>query len=152
LRRIGGEIVMTTNELPSSHTIEVERTASNARILEIVFGIFATFGMGWLYAGNYIVGIIALAFSIFLVFPIEAALVVGSGTLCLCIILPVNIAIAFLSGNNARAWSLSQRQVSGSVLRVILGVLVAFIAYGVLGTILVGIVAGFLSTIVPDLP
>ncbi len=115
------------DELPSALTIEVERTANNARILEIIGGFFTIFGTGWLYAGNYKIGIVALFLSVFVVFPIEAILVSMSFGICLCPIPFINIALGFLSGNNAQAWALTNRRTHGSLLPVILGVIIVIV-------------------------
>ncbi len=78
-----------------------DSTDSIAMILEIIFGLFGGLGMGWLYVGSY--GTAALMFFGYLVlFSIEAFFVVITGGLLACITLPVNIAIAIISGIRVR--------------------------------------------------
>jgi hypothetical protein len=121
--------------LPSAHTIEVERTANNARILEIIFSFFSIFGTGWLYTGNYLAGIVGLVLSALFVFPIELAIVSSTLGICACLILPINIVLGVLSGNNARAWALTNKRTQGSVLHLIVGLFVV-VAINVIVTIL----------------
>ena len=140
----------TENDLPSYRKIEIERTASNAQILEIIFGIFSILGMGWLYAGNLSTGILALGISIFIVFPIEVGAAIGSGGVCLCFIIPMNLVIAFLSGNNARAWALTNRAINGSIMRLFVGFIVVIIAYIIVATIFGALIAKYIESILPE--
>jgi len=143
---------MTAEYLPSVQSIEVERTASNARILEIIFGFGGIFGMGWLYAGNYVAGVIALCISTFLIFPVELGLTIGTVGICSCLLIPMNLVIGFLSGNNARAWSLSKRQTQGSILRVLLGLFIVVAVDVIIATVLGGSLAAWFEAIAPGLP
>ena len=129
-----------TDNLPSGIAIEFERVASNTRILEIIFGLFGGFGIGWLYAGNYGVAIALLIFSV--VYSVVGwSIITITFGICACIFIPLNLAIAFLSGNNARAWAMKNRA-EGSILRVIVGAVgLFFIVIILIATIGVAIAA-----------
>ena len=130
---------MNSQGLPSPDAIELERTGSNTRIIEIIFGLFGGFGLGWLYAGNIAVAIILLLFSLFYSI-IVWSMVTASFGICSCFTLPMSIAIAFISGNNARAWAMKTRA-QGSILRMILGLAVIVIGVIIGVTILGGAIA-----------
>ena len=133
--------------LPSGKAIELDRVASNTRILEVVFGLFGGFGLGWLYAGNYGVAIALLIFSVFYS-VIGWSIITLSIGICACIYLPISLAIAFLSGNNARAWAMKNRA-NGSIIRVIVGFIILIVVVIVL-VITIGVaIAGFASQINP---
>lgn len=92
---------------------------STALIIEIIFGVFGLLGMGWLYAGNWLVSI--AVFLVFLVF-VFIELTFGLETLGLlaCILIPLNVSISVVSGLKVRDY-VRNRQVKGSILRVVLG-------------------------------
>lgn len=127
---------MNDSGLPSAHTIEVERTANNARILEIALSFFSIYGTGWLYAGNLTPGIIGLVLSALIIFPLEITVISATGGICCCIVFPINIALGVVSGNNARAWALTNRKTQGSILYVVVGI-AAVVAVNIVISILV---------------
>ena len=133
--------------LPSGRAIELERVASNTRILEVIFGLFGGFGIGWLYAGNYGVAIALLIFSV-LYSVIGWSTITLTAGICSCIFIPVSLAIAFLSGNNARAWAMKNRA-EGSILRVIGGVVGLIVIVIILVTTIGAAIAGIVSQINP---
>ena len=138
---------MNDSGLPSAYTIEVERTANNARIIEIVFSFFSIFGTGWLYTGNYTAGIIGMVVSSLIVFPIEMAIISGTAGICACLFLPVNIGIGILSGNNARAWALTNRRTQGSVLHLVIGLVAIFIVNIIITILIFTVLASLIGGI-----
>jgi hypothetical protein len=138
---------MMAENLPSGSAIELERVASNTRILEVIFGLFGGFGIGWLYAGNYGMAIALLIFSV-LYSVIGWSIITLTAGICGCIFIPVNLAIAFLSGNNARAWAMKNRA-EGSLIRVIVGVVGLVVIVIILVTTIGVAIAGIASQINP---
>jgi hypothetical protein len=126
---------MDADGLPSVQLIELERTASNTRIIEILFGIFGGFGLGWLYAGNIQAAVALLIFSVFYA-TIAWSIVTASVGICSCLFFPLSLAVAFVSGNNARAWAMKNRA-EGSVLRLLAGAVVIG-AMVIIGVLIVG--------------
>jgi hypothetical protein len=57
--------------------VRADSSDSIAMIVEIVFALFGILGMGWLYAGNFLVSILAFAAYAILVF-IEAGVIAVS--------------------------------------------------------------------------
>jgi hypothetical protein len=133
--------------LPDARVIELERVASNTRILEIIFGLFGGFGIGWLYAGNYGMAITLLIFSV-LYSVIGWSTITLTAGICACIFIPISLAIAFLSGNNARAWAMKNRA-QGSILRVIGGIVALAVIVIILITTIGAAIAGIVSQVNP---
>jgi len=96
-----------------------------AMILEIIFGIFGILGMGWLYAGNIPVSI--AVFVVFLIVAfIEMAIATATLGIAACLILPVNLAIAVVSGLRVRDY-VRNTGAHGSVLYVIIGIILGIV-------------------------
>jgi len=92
-----------------------------AMILEIVFGFFGILGMGWLYAGNIPIALIAFIGFIIVAF-IEMTLVTATFGFAACFVFPFNLAVAVISGLKARDYIRNTRT-RGSILYVILGII-----------------------------
>ena len=123
-----------------------DSTDTVAMILEILFGLFGLMGMGWLYAGNILTAILVfIGFTVFLL--VEAALIAITGGLCGCLALPVNIAVAVISGMRVRDYVRRTRS-RGSVLLVVIAGLIGFmvIAALVVGLIFLIISLGLVSS------
>lgn len=74
----------------------VQKDRSIALILEILPGLFGFLGLGWIYAGNLTVGVLALVgFLLFL--GIELLVIVFTGGLAACCLLPLNLAAVAVS-------------------------------------------------------
>lgn len=96
-----------------------------AMMLEIIFGIFGILGMGWLYAGNIPIAI--AAFVVFLIVAfIEMAITTATLGIAACLILPVNLAIAVISGLRARDY-VRNTGAQGSVLYVVIGIILGIV-------------------------
>ena len=78
-----------------------DSTDSIALIVEILFGFFGVLGIGWFYAGNLAIGAAALI-GYFLLIILESLLIVFTGGLAACLIIPVNLAVVIISGFKAR--------------------------------------------------
>ena len=93
-----------------------------AMVLEVIFGFFGNLGLGWLYAGNIPVAI--LAFIGFIIIAI-VELFILSATLGIaaCLIIPFNLVVAIISGLKARDY-VRNSGANGSVLNVVIGVVV----------------------------
>lgn len=115
------------SEISSNNQISTSSDSSDtiAMILEIIFGLCGILGMGWLYAGNIAVAI--MAFVGFLIVAM-GEIFVASITLGLagCIILPINLAVAVISGFRVRDY-VRNTGAKGSVLYVIIGILVGMV-------------------------
>ena len=91
-------------------------------IIEIAFGFFGIMGMGWLYAENIAVGIAVFVGFAVLLF-IEVAIATATIGIALCVIIPLNIALAVISGLRVRDHMRNTGK-SGSILHVIVGIVV----------------------------
>jgi hypothetical protein len=94
-------------------------------LVEIIFGFFGILGMGWLYAGNFLTSIILFVGFAIIVF-IEAAFLVASFGLLGCLIVPINLVIAIISGFRVRDY-VRNSGVSGSFVRLILGLVIGVV-------------------------
>lgn len=74
---------------------------SIALVVEILFGLFGLLGIGWFYAGNMGIGALAF-FGYFVLIGLESVVVVVTGGLAACLIVPVNLALIVVSGFKAR--------------------------------------------------
>lgn len=96
-----------------------ESTDTIAMIIEIVFGIFGALGMGWLYAGNITAGVlIFLGYLVLL--GIELLIISFTLGFALCLIVPVNIVIAAVSGIKVRDY-VRNTGARGNVIYLIVG-------------------------------
>lgn len=93
-----------------------------AMVVEILFGLFGILGMGWLYAGN--IGISLLVFFGFAVVVfIETFVASITFGIAACVIIPLNIAIAVISGMRARDY-VRNSGAKGSVVYLLIGLVV----------------------------
>ena len=96
-----------------------------AMLLEIIFGFFGIMGMGWLYAGNFPIAI--LAFIGFLIIVLVEMFVVSITLgIASCLIVPINLAVAVISGLRARDY-VRNSGAQGSILYVIIGIVLGII-------------------------
>ncbi|MCZ7672064.1 MAG: hypothetical protein M5U34_35530 [Chloroflexi bacterium] len=96
-----------------------------ALMLEIIFGVFGILGMGWLYAGNIPIAIVAFWGFIIIVF-IEFAIVTATLGIAACVILPINLAIVVISGLRARDY-VRNSGAHGSIVYVILAIVLGLV-------------------------
>ncbi|MDH5508484.1 MAG: hypothetical protein OEZ02_14780 [Anaerolineae bacterium] len=97
-----------------------------AMVLEIIFGFFGILGMGWLYAGNIPMAIGAFV-GFLVVALIETAAILLSFGLASCIIIPINLAVAIISGIRARDY-VRNSGARGSFVFVLIGIVVGVAA------------------------
>ena len=112
-----------TNE--ASKPISSDSSDTIALIIEIVFGFFGILGMGWLYAGNISIAVLAFVGFAILVF-IEAAIATGTLGLALCLIIPFNLVIAAVSAFRVRDY-VRNSGATGSILYLVLGIVIGSI-------------------------
>ena len=114
-----------------------------AMVVEIIFGLFGVLGMGWLYAGNLPYAIAAFVGYGILVF-IEVAIITATLGFAACVAIPLNIAIAVISGLRARDY-VRNTGASGSLVVLLIGIIVgiAVICGGI--TLFFGGLAALLS-------
>jgi len=105
--------------------VQADSTDIITMIIEIVFGLFGILGMGWLYVGNFPVAVGAFIGFAIVVF-IETAVAGLTLGIALCFIIPLNLAIAIISGIRARDY-VRQTGATGSVLYVVGGFVVGAI-------------------------
>jgi hypothetical protein len=96
-----------------------------AMMLEIVFGFFGILGMGWLYAGNIPVAIAAFVLFLIIAF-IEIAVAAATLGFSICLIAPINLAVAIISGLRARDYVRNTRT-RGSIVYVIIGIILGVV-------------------------
>lgn len=113
---------MNNPNQPNTPSYPSDSSDTIAMVLEIIFGIFGILGMGWLYAGNIPVAIAVFIGFIIVAFVELAIATVTLGTAACCII-PINIAIAIISGLRARDY-VRNSGARGSILYVVIGVVV----------------------------
>ncbi len=115
-----------------------------AMILEIVFGFFGIFGIGWLYAGNLPVAI-AVFVGFLIIAVIEVFVITVTFGIAACFTVPFNLAVAIVSGLRARDYMRNTGK-RGSLLYVVLAVVVG--AAVICGSIIfLGTVAGVLGSL-----
>jgi hypothetical protein len=102
-----------------------DSTDTITMVIEIIFGIFGALGMGWLYAGNITVGVIA--FVGYLIW-LGVELLVTSVTLgfAACLFIPLNLVIAIVSGIKARDY-VRNTGAQGNALYVVVGAIAGLI-------------------------
>ncbi len=106
-----------------------------AMVVEILFGLFGILGVGWLYAGNFLVATLTFLGFLILVF-IEAVVLVSTIGIAACVIIPLNLAISIISGVRCRDY-VRVSKVKVKVINVVLGLL--------FGSVLLCVGIGFLS-------
>ncbi len=109
-----------------------DSTDTIAMVIEIVFGVFGMMGLGWIYMGNFLVGI-GLFIGWFVVVLIAilgpsllTALTLGLGIFtyaCWCCMPPLGIVVAIVSGLRLRDYVRNTRT-QGNVLYLILAVVI----------------------------
>ena len=87
---------------PAINTPEtIDSTDTTALIIEIVFGLFGILGVGWLYVGNFAAAVLVfLGFGVLVV--AETIAVFFTLGFAACLVVPVNIAVAIISGIRVR--------------------------------------------------
>lgn len=96
-----------------------------ALMIEIVFGIFGILGLGWLYARNIPMAVLAfIGFTIFLF--VEALIAMVTFGLSLCLSVPLHFVIVIISGVRARD-HVRNTGVSGSIVHLLVGLLLGSI-------------------------
>ncbi len=68
-----------------------------ALILEILPGLFGFYGIGWIYSGKTMTGVILLGVGLLLIFIYGVSAIFTAGSACLCAI-PTNMIAVLLSG------------------------------------------------------
>jgi hypothetical protein len=96
-----------------------------AMMLEIIFGFFGILGMGWLYAGNIPIAVLAFVGFLVVVF-IEMAIATATLGIAACLIVPFNLAVAVISGLKARD-HVRNTGARGSIAYVILGIVLGVV-------------------------
>ena len=112
------------NNQVHNHVVSVPSDSSDtiAMMLEIVFGFFGIMGMGWLYAGNIPVAVMAFVGFLIVAF-IEMGIATATLGIAACLIIPFNLAVAIVSGLRARDF-VRNTGAHGSVIYVVLGIVV----------------------------
>jgi len=109
-----------------------DSTDTVAMIIEIVFGLFGVMGMGWIYVGNFLVGIglfigwLVVVLIAFLSPTLITALTVGIGAVtycCLALMPPAGIAVAIVSGIRLKDY-VRNTGARGSVLYLLIAAIV----------------------------
>ncbi len=96
-----------------------DSTDTIAMVLEILFGLFGILGMGWLYAGRIMTGVLAF-FGYLVLVAIEVVVVSATFGFAACITLPLNLAVVVISGIKARDY-VRRAGARGSVVYVLAG-------------------------------
>lgn len=83
-----------------------DSTDTIAMILEVVFGLFGSFGlgllgMGWLYVGHYL-NFAAIAIGYLILLVIETVLIFSTFGCVWCVAIPLNISLTLISGVKVR--------------------------------------------------
>jgi hypothetical protein len=102
-----------------------DSTDSIALIIEVLFGIFGALGIGWLYAGNVSMGVVALIGYLVFLF-LEGIAIALTGGLAACVVVPVNLAIIVISGFKARDY-VRNTGARGNFAYVVLALIVPFV-------------------------
>jgi hypothetical protein len=85
---------------------EVEGAASNARWLEVLFGIFGVLGIGHVYSGRTPLGIILMV--LWWIWAFIALTLTGmTAGIAGCILVPLHFIVPIISGTQARTYILS---------------------------------------------
>jgi len=90
-----------------------------AMVVEVLFGLFGLLGVGWLYAGKFSTAMLMFLGFFVLVF-IEAVALFSTIGLATCVIIPLNLAIAVISGVRCRDY-VRNSDAQVRVINVILG-------------------------------
>ncbi|HEY88517.1 MAG TPA: hypothetical protein G4N98_02110 [Thermoflexia bacterium] len=103
-----------------------------AMVIEIVFGIFGMLGMGWIYVGNYIMGIglfvgwLVVLFVGMLIPTIFTTFTAGLGGFSYCCLPPLSIVGAIISGLRLRDYVRNTRA-QGNIAHLIIAIIVALL-------------------------
>lgn len=137
-----------------------DSTDTIAMIIEIVFGLFGILGVGWLYAGNFLIGgflfvgwFLVLG-AVVLLLTVFSAVTLGFGSVLACCIPPVGIAIALISGIKVRD-HVRNTGARGNFLLLVIPALIGcgvifFIATSIIGAL--GVVGSGIPDILQTLP
>lgn len=129
------------------HQVGTDSTGTIAMLIEIVFGLFGMMGIGWLYVGKYLVGLL-LFMGFFVIFWLEVGFGISSGGLCFCGLLPFNILLSFISGLRLRD-HVRRTRAKGSIIYLFIAIFVAILAC-VAAMILAPMLVGNLGNIFPQ--
>ncbi|MCD4738205.1 MAG: hypothetical protein K8R89_02970 [Anaerolineae bacterium] len=103
-----------------------------AMVIEIVCGIFGMLGMGWIYVGNYIVGIglfvgwLVMLFVGMLIPTLLTTVTLGIGAFSYCCLPPLGIVGAVISGLRLRDY-VRNTGAQGNVVFLIIAIIVALL-------------------------
>ncbi len=125
---------------------ETEAAATTALILEIIFGFFSLLGIGHVYSGRTLLGILLMiAWWVYIVVAsFLSVITLGFGA---CIFVPIYIAVPIISGIQARAHTLktgAKGHGGATALVVGGGCLLAIILIVIL--VALGVFAGLMAT------
>lgn len=135
-----------TNSMPYYRQPSTDSTDSITMALEWVFGLFLMPGIGWIYAGNYGMGI-GVFVGYWVLIALEVFITMITFGLFACFAAPINLGLVILSGFRARDW-VRKNEATGSLVRVVFAVIVAIaivvglIFFGIFGLGLFGALAG----------
>lgn len=105
-----------------------------AMVIEIVFGVFGILGMGWIYVGNYIVGIglfvgwLVVLFVGMLIPTLFTTVTAGLGAFSYCCLPPLSIMGAIISGLRLRDY-VRNTGARGNVAHLIVAIIVALLLF-----------------------
>jgi hypothetical protein len=103
----------STNDLPfTGGLLRPARVRSTALVLEILLGFFGLFGIGWIYSGNTVVGILWLV-GVMLWDCMAATLAVAtSGLACICVV-PLGWTLLAISAVSLNAYTRQHPELFG---------------------------------------
>lgn len=119
---------------PTSAHPRADSTDTVAMVIEIIFGLFGVMGMGWIYVGNFPVGIglfigwLIVVLIAFLSPTLISALTLGLGVVtycCLVFLPPAGIAAAIVSGIRVKDY-VRNTGARGSALYLIIAAVIGF--------------------------
>ncbi|MEA3309095.1 MAG: hypothetical protein U9Q70_06245 [Chloroflexota bacterium] len=119
---------MNYQQSPVSH----DSSDTIAMVIEIIFGIFGMLGMGWIYVGNYIMGIglfvgwLVVLFVSMLLPTIFTTFTAGIGAFSYCCLPPLSIVGAIISGLRLRDY-VRNTGAKGNVAHLIIAIIVAML-------------------------
>jgi hypothetical protein len=123
---------------------ETEGAATTSLWLEIIFGIFSLLGIGHVYSGRTLLGIILMVgWWIYIAFAgFISVITLGFGA---CVFVPIYVAVPIISGIQARTYTQktggkgswkSVALVGGGGCLVVIIIIVALVALGIFSTLL----------------
>jgi hypothetical protein len=128
-------------------------------IIEIVFGLFGLMGLGWIYAGNFAVGVgLFMGWFILILIALLSPTVLTAVSLglgaftyvCLCCLPPLGLAVAVASGLRLRDY-VRNTQASGNVMYLVAAAVFGFLLICVSAVVLVSVLGG-VGVVLSDVP